>query len=180
MSKLNLTVGLTRVWEGPWELALSQKMSQTWEQPELTDTFHIFLPQLDILFSMRKLHKRRIPNQFLLRQKYEEDCCFSYNCQKENKENLVSQNIFHKIFIKKTMKILKISSSDIFHNYLPLHCLKTDPSPETHCTGHEEKRIFFCLISTIFFFKFSWCWLLILLSFSDDNFNHIFQFTHSQ
>ena len=30
MSKFNLTAGLTKVWEGPWELALSRKMSQTW------------------------------------------------------------------------------------------------------------------------------------------------------
>ena len=37
-----------------------------------------------------KITQMKNPNQFLLRQKYEEDCCFSYNCQKENKDNLVS------------------------------------------------------------------------------------------
>ena len=104
MSKLNLTVGLTRVWEGPWELALSQKMSQTWEQPELTDTFHIFLPQLDILFSMRKLHKRRILNQFLLRQKYV--VCYTivkkiilfhkmFSTKQENNDNLEDTQLWH-------------------------------------------------------------------------------------
>ena len=50
ISKFNLTAGLTKVWDGPWEpVALSHKMSQTWEQP--SDTFHIFPSHPDILFS---------------------------------------------------------------------------------------------------------------------------------
>ena len=54
MSKFNLTAGLTKVWEAPWELALSRKMSQTWDDSHPTDTFHIFPSHPDILFLEEK------------------------------------------------------------------------------------------------------------------------------